>query len=178
LEIIPKISYICKKERPVDNHHIDCAHGGISDETVLLCRRCHRTYHDLGVEWFDDEYLDRALEIENKRRTITYANLKDSVIPLHLLERKDIKRTDYWDKIHGIKVGEPVKKLNVIELFLGKCIAPLCGWDWLRKHGGDKHPEQWIEIKYDNKPVAKVAASAKRGAVRKAMRLARSMVNR
>jgi len=78
--------YICGKESApaqTDKHHIDCAHGDLSDETVLLCRRCHRTYHDLGVEWFDDEYLDKAIEIENRRREITYANLKDPVIPLH-----------------------------------------------------------------------------------------------
>lgn len=131
-----KQCYICGKDcAHGDSHHVDCTHGDISDETVLLCRRCHRTYHDLGVEWFDDEYLDKALEIENKRRAI---------YGLPLMERKDVKRTDYWYKKHGIRF------LDLIHQFERKCIAPLCGWEWLESHEGDICPEQCMEVKHDN----------------------------
>jgi len=104
--------YICEEEKPlaVDNHHIDCRHGELSPETVPLCRRCHRTYHDFGVEWFEDEYLDRAIEIENKRREILNRQ-PECVNPYPLLTRADIKRSDYWYKKHGIRIpsvtGEP-----------------------------------------------------------------------
>jgi len=94
--------YICNSNRFVDNHHYDCKEGKISPETVMLCRRCHRTYHDMGVEWFDDEFLDKAIAIENRRRKILYANLKEPIKPLELLKREDIRRSDYWNKIHGI----------------------------------------------------------------------------
>lgn len=182
------LCYICGKERApahMDNHHVDCTYGAISDETVPLCRRCHRTYHDLGVEWVDDKYLDKAIELENRRRKITYANLKDPVIPLHLLERKDIVRSDYWYKKHGIKVRqieslkevdkfvEPSKIPCLAEQFVQKLIDPLCGWDWLKQHINDTYPEQWIEISFDDKVIAKVEAPAKRGTIRKVMAIVR-----
>lgn len=97
---------ICGNDRFVDKHHYDCCEGKISSETVPLCRRCHRTYHDRGVEWFDDEFLDKAIEIENKRSQIHYSNLKDPQKPLCLLKREDILRSPYWNKIHGIKGGK------------------------------------------------------------------------
>lgn len=50
------------------------------------------------------------------------------------------------------------------------CMPPLCGWDWLKKHAVDTYPEQWIEVKYDNKIIARVGTSAKRGILRKAIR--------
>jgi len=50
-------------------------------------------------------------------------------------------------------------------------MPPLCGWDWLKEHAFDTYPEQWIEVKYDDRVVARVEASAnKRGMIRKAMR--------
>ena len=49
-------------------------------------------------------------------------------------------------------------------------IDPLCGYDWLQKHIFDTYPEQWIEVKYDNKVIAKVGTSAKRGILKKAMK--------
>jgi len=167
--------YICQEEQPIDNHHIDCAHGEISDETEPLCRRCHRTYHDLGVEWFDDEYLDKAIEIENRRREITYANLKDPVIPLHLLERKDIKRSDYWNKTHHIEEQPKQRKAieqpeDIVQRFIRLCMAPLCGWDWLQRYAFKTYPEQWIELIVDNKLVGRVSASAKLGTLRKVMK--------
>lgn len=109
--------YICPNDKYIDDHHIDCKGGKVSSETVPLCRRCHRTYHDLGVEWFDDEYLDKAIELENRRRQIVYDSLKSPTTRLVLLERGEVKRTDYWYKQHGIPVlrlangGEP-KVLN------------------------------------------------------------------
>ena len=97
-----KVCYICSSGKYVDAHHYDCQEGRISPETVPLCRRCHRTYHDLGVEWFEDEYLDKAIEIENKRQQLVYDSLKNPVRPLQLLKKEDIARSDYWNKIHGI----------------------------------------------------------------------------
>ena len=94
-----KICCICGSHRFVDAHHYDCCEGAISPETVLLCRRCHRTYHDRGIEWFDDEYLDKVIEIENKARRIRYGNLSKPIKPLVLLSRDDIQRSDYWNKI-------------------------------------------------------------------------------
>jgi len=93
---------ICGSDKFVDAHHYDCKEGKISPETINLCRRCHRTYHDRGVEWFDEEYLDKAIILENKRREIIYGNLQEPRKPLQLLRREDIRRSDYWNKMHGI----------------------------------------------------------------------------
>jgi len=93
---------ICGSNRFVDAHHYDCKEGKISPETIKLCRRCHRTYHDRGIEWFDDDKIDKAIEIENRRREIVYSNLVNPIKPLILLKREDIQRSDYWNKIHGI----------------------------------------------------------------------------
>ncbi len=94
---------ICGSDKFIDGHHFDCKEGRISSETIDLCRRCHRTYHDRGVEWFDDDKIEKAIEIENKRREIWYANLTDPKKPLTLLRKEDIVRSDYWNKIHGIR---------------------------------------------------------------------------
>jgi len=170
--------YICdKKERHIDNHHVDCAHGQLSDETVSLCRRCHRTYHDLGIKWFDNEYLDKAIELENRRRKIRHAaylaDPKYVVKPsLCLLERKDIKRSDYWCKVHGIK-----KKVNgEREIVLAKDLnrynlcPPLCGQDWYEEHKDDSYPEQAIVVEYDGKVVAKVLSSEKKGTLKRRLK--------
>lgn len=97
------ICYICSSDKFVDDHHYDCQEGKLSPDTVPLCRRCHRTYHDLGVEWFDDEYLDKAIEIENKRREIV------GKLPMR---RKDVVRSDYWNKIHNIAPKKKRGKLS------------------------------------------------------------------
>lgn len=108
---------VCGSERFVDAHHYDCKEGKISPDTINLCRRCHRTYHDNGIEWFDDEYLAKVIEIENKFRVIHNANLKESVNrirhkyidglyggkELRPIKRGDVQRSDYWNKIHGIR---------------------------------------------------------------------------
>lgn len=133
-----KQCYICNSQKHVDNHHYDCEHGEISPETVPLCRRCHRTYHDLGVDWFEDEYLDRAIEIENRRREIIYNNLKGPVRPLELLKREDIQRSDYWYKKHGIKREGALPSTRGIRTpaypFRLPRGEPLCGWDWVNAH--------------------------------------------
>ena len=97
-----KHCWICNSEKFVDRHHYDCREGQISPETVDLCRRCHRTYHDRGIQWFEDEYLDKAIEIENKRRELLYSLFLNPIHPLILFRREDIKRSDYFKKKHKI----------------------------------------------------------------------------
>lgn len=112
--------YICNSDKFVDDHHYDCQEGKLSPETVSLCRRCHRTYHDLGVEWFDDEYLDKAIEIENKRREIL------GKLPMR---REDVRRSDYWNKIHNVT---PKKKRGKVT-DNAQLPLPLEPLDWGRK---------------------------------------------
>ena len=114
--------YICDSDKFVDDHHYDCQEGKLSPETAPLCRRCHRTYHDLGVEWFDDEYLDKAIEIENKRRGIQGWRQPR-------MRREDISRSDYWNKIHNII---PKKKRGKVR-DNGQLPLPLELVDWGRK---------------------------------------------
>ena len=109
--------WICNSNKFVDNHHYDCKKGKISPETVPLCRRCHRTYHDRGVEWFDDEYLEKIIEIENKARAIYQkagirSKFSQPEEPLVLLKREDIQRSTYWNKTHGIKkaIKKPLRE--------------------------------------------------------------------
>lgn len=85
--------FICPSTKFVDDHHIDCKEGKVSPETVPLCRRCHRTYHDLGLEWFDDDLLPKAIELENKRRQLF------GQAPVR---REEIKRSNYYYSKHGI----------------------------------------------------------------------------
>lgn len=138
---MPKVCYICGSSKFVDDHHYDCCEGKLSPDKVPLCRRCHRTYHDLGVEWFDDEFLDKAIELENKRREIVYSSLKHPVKPLELLKHEDIKRTSHFNKTHGIKdaKGTVDNKGTMTPAF--SCHLPhgdpLCGWDWVKKHQFD-----------------------------------------
>ncbi len=132
--------WICSSDKFVDDHHYDCSEGKLSPETVPLCRRCHRTYHDLGVDYFDDEYLDKAIGLENRRRQIVYASLKEPAKPfrLELLKREDIKRTDYWNKKHGLPETKERRGTQTpaftFHLPHGE---PLCGWDWVHEHWND-----------------------------------------
>ena len=109
---------ICGSEKFVDAHHYDCREGKISPETIYLCRRCHRTYHLRGIEWFDDDKIDKAIEIENKRREIIHTTLTHQK-PLVFLEKKDIQRSDYWNKIHGIVKRRTPPKETANEKQLG-----------------------------------------------------------
>lgn len=133
------LCYICSSSKFVDDHHYDCRGGELSPDTVALCRRCHQTYHIWGVEWFDDEYLDKAIEIENKRREIVYASLEKPVKPLQLLRRDEIRRSPYWYKKHGIKPPShfPTKKAKAFPTFQLPQGEPLCGWQWVHEHTWD-----------------------------------------
>ncbi len=130
---------ICGSEEFIDAHHYDCKEGKLSSETINLCRRCHRTYHDRGIEWFDDEYLDKAIAMENKGREIINANLeklnqdrlaerlkfpsypwlKESLLPVLPLRREDIQRSHYWNKIHGVYDNKPLPKETIEQKQLG-----------------------------------------------------------
>jgi hypothetical protein len=159
LPLDQKVCFICPSTKFVDDHHVDCCEGKLSPETVPLCRRCHRTYHDLGVDYFDDEYLDKAIELENRRREIYNANLeyfkkvraartaqspwnpmlKKPITPLPLLKREDIKRSDYFNKKHGLPKTQETKgsrtpAFNNFHLPHGE---PLCGWPWVYEHKYD-----------------------------------------
>lgn len=93
--------YICNSIKFLDRHHLDCQHGKISSETVSLCRRCHRTYHDWGLGSFSPDTTERALEVENKRRLICH---------LPLMKMDDIERTSYWRKKHGLATRRKAKQ--------------------------------------------------------------------
>lgn len=114
-----KICEVCGASKFIDEHHYDCSEGRISADTIALCRRCHRTYHDRGIEWFDDEYLDKAIEIENRFRQLRYNNLDKPIKPLVLLRREDIRRSDYWNKIHRIKSKRKPRTETASEKQLG-----------------------------------------------------------
>lgn len=97
-----KACYVCGSEKFVVDHHYDFVEGKLSPETVSMCRRCHWTLHGCGVDWFEDKYLEKAIEIENRHREIHYASLKNPTSPLQLVTRGDIQRPDYFNKTHGI----------------------------------------------------------------------------
>lgn len=155
------ICYVCSSKKHVDSHHYDCCEGKLSPETAPLCRRCHRTYHGLGVEWFEDEYLDKAIEIENKRREIVNSQ-SQCVNPFSLLTRAHIKRSDYWYKKHGIKPEHPLqpKKGKAFPSFQLPHGEPLCGQDWVEEHMYDLldwvprieiiSPDMHLEMDIDN----------------------------
>ncbi len=149
--------YICPSTTALDDHHIDCMHGELSPETVPLCRRCHRTYHDLGLEWFEDEFLDKAIELENRRREIInskkftppYPGISvpyslRNVSPLPMVDKAEViaNRSDYWYEKHGLhKPARTKREISVSgrnsDGYLGRgrryqgCMEPLCGKEWL-----------------------------------------------
>jgi uncharacterized protein YlaI len=152
------VCYICGSSNHVDNHHIDYRRGKVSPEIVPLCRRCHRTLHDLGVEWFDDEFLDKAVKIDNKRREIW------NLAPL---SRDDIKRSEYYCKMHGIKVEKiPKPSAYTSSTFIFPKGEPLPGWDWILSHLGDEYAEPIMELYYDDQLIGTVTGKSKRGSVR------------
>ena len=173
----PNKCYICPSVKYVDNHHIDCQEGKLSPETAPLCRRCHTTYHVWGIGAFSPDTTDKALEIENKRREIlrslpsnhpAYRNLP----PMKL---EDVKRTSYWYKKHKIT---PLSRLERRKPSRGIPFripsAALCGEDWLKAHLTDHTSEEiealTIEIAYDNRWLAPVSMSDKRGTVKAIIR--------
>jgi hypothetical protein len=180
-----KSCYICSSSKFMDNHHYDCLEGKLSPETVSLCRRCHRTYHDWGVGTFSPDTTERALEVENKRREILRALPHDH--PLYIkacaqygpnippMRLEDVKRSGYWYKKHGIPrphLGR--RKVPVAVPFKIPNGIPLCGEDWLKEHLTDHTPDeiaaQTIEIACDGKWVPPVSLGDKKGAVKALVR--------
>ena len=175
-----KTCCICSSNKHVDDHHYDCLYGMLSPETVPLCRRCHRTYHDLGVDYFDDEYLDKAIELENRRRKIHNCNIeylkeKGLLNLLPALKREDIRRSAYWYRQHGISTsrlgkGRPSKGMS----FRIPNSPALCGEDWLREHLEDHTPEEIaalaIEIGCNDGWLPPVSVADKRGKVKAVVR--------
>ena len=169
-----QLCYICQSSgHLIDNHHLDCCEGKLSPETVPLCRRCHRTYHDWGIEAFSLDTTDKALEVENKRREIlrslpighpSYRNLP----PMKL---EDIKRSGYWYKKHNIA---PPSSLGRKKPSRGITVRipsnPLCSKDWLEAHLTDHTAEEiealTIEIGYDYRWLPPVSVADKRGTVK------------
>lgn len=170
--------YICPSDRFVDDHHYDCQEGKLSPETVPLCRRCHRTYHDLGIGSFSPDTTDKALEVENKRREIlrslptnhpSYRNLP----PMKL---EDIERSRYWYKKHHIapppRLGR--QKPSRVIPFILPSLPTLCGEDWLKAHLGDHTSEEiealTIKIAHGNRWFPPVSVADKKGTVKAIMR--------
>ena len=96
--------YIDGSTRFVDDHHLDCKEGKVSPETIPLCRRCHRTYHDWGVDAFSPDTTIKALEVENKRRMI---------YGLPLMSMAQISRSGYWRKKWGVTSPRKAKARQV-----------------------------------------------------------------
>lgn len=163
--------YICSSNKHIDDHHIDCQEGKVSPETVPLCRRCHRTYHDLGLDWFDDDVLDKAIEMENKTRVIhATAGIRSKFYqpeePLVLLRREDIQRSQYYNKTHGIKATKPVYSRVRTKFPNSPCLP---GEEWLEAHYLDPYPEPTIEITVDGGESISLK-NGQKGMIRKFMR--------
>lgn len=89
-----KTCHVCSSGIFIDDHHIDLCGGKISPMTVPLCRRCHSTigmYN--GIHMFDDDLLDKAIEVWNMTQTL---------LNRPLMTRDKIKRSKYWKKKHNI----------------------------------------------------------------------------
>ena len=90
-----KSCFICSNSENVDDHHIDLKHGKISDKTVPLCRRCHSTMHWYnGIHMFDDDKLDKAIEVWN---------MTQELYGRPLMTKDKIVRSNYWLKKHEVK---------------------------------------------------------------------------
>lgn len=143
----------------------------MSPETVPLCRRCHRTYHDWGIGAFSPDTTDRALELENNRREIV--NKVHGYLPPMKLE--DIDRSRYWYKKHGITPPSPLRRRGWREAIPFRIPSnPLCGQEWLSAHLTDHTPEEiealTIEIGYDSQRLATVSVADKKGTVKEVLR--------
>jgi hypothetical protein len=180
--------YICGSDRFVDNHHYDCLHGAISPETVPLCRRCHRTYHDFGLASFSPDTTLKAIEVENRRREILRSLPVDhryyQNLPPRALGDVMKQRSDYWFEKHNAHPWEMAapplplprawKRLTRKVPFRLPLDPPLCGREWLSAHLGDYTPEeieaQTIVVTCDGRELSPVAASAKKGEVKTLVR--------
>lgn len=170
-----KTCYICSSTKFVDNHHYDCREGKLSPETVPLCRRCHRTYHDWGIGAFSPDTTKKASEIENKRREILRSLPPDHPFYKNLppMKLEDVEHSSYWYKKHGIP------RPRVPGLHYG---PPLCGEDWLKEHLTDHTPKeiaaQTIEIACDGRRLPPVSLADRKGAVRVMVRRLREKVTK
>ncbi|GAI73769.1 unnamed protein product [marine sediment metagenome] len=125
-----KTCYICNGDNFVDDHHYDLQYGKISEETVPLCRRCHKTIHMYrGIHMFEDVYLDRAIEVWNRTQVL---------LNRPLMTKDKIERSKYWLKKHGIKgvkgIDEGEGSQTPAFPFHLPHGEPLCGWDWFNEH--------------------------------------------
>ena len=114
--------------------------------------------------WFDDEFLDKILEIDNRYRVL---------LGLSPRRREDIKRSEYYCKVHGIKLQKIPKAstYSTATIELPTIHAePLCGWDWIHAHLHDEYPEPTMGLLYDGELVATVTGSDKRGRVRSVLK--------
>jgi len=170
--------YICPSTA-VDDHHIDCNGGKLSPETVPLCRRCHRTYHDRGLEWFDDDIIDKAIELENRRREII--NSKTMVDKAEVIAN----RSDYWYKKHGLTKPRTVGKAQssiaegVLRELRYRGTEPLCGKEWLANalaRVGTELFNQSMTIVYDGRVLGEFDASTKRGEIKRVMKETKTKV--
>lgn len=171
-----KICWICSSANHVDRHHLDCWGGKVSPETVLLCRRCHRTYHDWGVSSFSPDTTLKALEIENKRREILRSLPPDHLFyrSLSPMKPEDIRRSGYWYKKWGISPPQR-ERVKVATLPFKLPNAPsLCDDEWLHEHMHDHSPEEIgtlaIEVTCGGKQITRVIAASKRGTLKKMLR--------
>lgn len=187
-----KKCYICPSTATLDDHHIDCNEGKLSPEMVPLCRRCHRTYHDRGLEWFDDDILDKAIELENRRREIInnkkltppYPGISvpysmRHVSPLPMVDKAEVvaMRSDYWYKKHGltkpqalVKASRAQKRIERELLYQG-CTEPLCGKEWLANAlARAKLFNQAMTIIHDGRVIGEFDTSTKRGEVKRLMK--------
>ena len=90
-----KVCNICGGNSFVDDHHYDLHYGKISSKTVPLCRRCHHTIHAYnGIHQFDNDKLDRAIEVFNTTQTL---------LERPLITKDKIVRSNYWLKKHEVK---------------------------------------------------------------------------
>ncbi len=176
----PKKCYICPSDRFVDDHHYDCQEGKLSPETVPLCRRCHRTYHDWGIGCFSPDTTEKALEVENKGREIlrslptnhpSYRNLP----PMRL---EDVERSRYWYKKWHIAPPSYLRRKKPLSVSLPPLRFPhgnpLCGDDWFMAHLGDHTSEEiealTIEIACDNRWLSPVSVADEKGTVKAIIR--------
>lgn len=172
------LCYICPSDKFVDDHHYDCLHGLLSPETVPLCRRCHVTYHNLGVGSFSPDTTEKALEVENRRREILRSLPSNHIHYENLppMKLEDIKHSRYWYKKWGIAppIREKEKALVRRTPFRMPNCPALCGDDWLRNHLNDYTPAEIealaIEIACDNRWLPPVLVASKKGAVKALVR--------
>lgn len=180
-EELPSHCWICASGNHIDGHHVDCLRGQLSSETVLLCRRCHQTYHTWGVGAFSPDTTGKSVELENKRREILRslpaghpqrrrAEYLGEIQPLKL---EDVRRSGYWYRKWGIKLPPKERALRAERVpFRLPMAPPLCGEEWLSQHMRDFTTEDIaalaIEIACDGKTVSASLAD-KRGTVKKAV---------